>query len=720
MRYLILSFLALFIIACGTTKTNETKSMNEKKETVMMDEVAFDYPVTRKDGTVTDNYHGTIIPDPYRWLEDDHSEETMNWVQRQNAFTFEYLHRLPAREKFIERLTTLWDYEKFSTPFKEGNQYYYFKNDGLQNQPVLYSVEKLGGKERLVIDPNKFSEDGTTSLGGIHFDKDGNYMAYTISEGGSDWRTAYVMDLKTGKLLKDKIEWIKFSGLSWYKDGFFYSRYPSPKEGEALSGKNEFHKVYYHKLGTPQAKDKLILEDEANPQRNFYASTTEDERYLIISPVESTSGNALYVKDLVKDSEIVKLVDEFDSDYGVVNSDGNRLIVITNDGAPNQKLMAVDVSDLSNPKWETLIEESENSLSGASIVGNKIFANYLENASSKIKVHDMDGSYIQNLKLPAIGSTEGISGKKNDTQGFFSFTSFTFPTTIYRLDVETMKYEVFKKPEVDFDPADYVTEQKWYTSKDGTKVPMFITYKKGVKMNGDNPTLLYGYGGFNIPMTPGFNVTRIPLLENNGIYAVANIRGGGEFGKAWHKAGTKEQKQNVFDDFIAAAEYLIENDYTSSKKLAIEGGSNGGLLIGACMTQRPDLFQVAFPAVGVLDMLRYHLFTIGWAWANDYGRSDDQEAFKYLIKYSPLHNVKEIDYPATLVTTADHDDRVVPAHSFKFISELQDKHTGSDPVMIRIETSAGHGAGKPTSKRIEEAADKYAFMFYNMAQKVLY
>lgn len=701
-NYLIIAG-ALFASSCAS-----------KNESITNKIISVDYPETKKQTDTIDNYHGTEIADPYRWLEDDNADDTKAWVVDQNKVTEGYLSQIPYRGKIKDRLEKLWNYEKYSSPFKEGGKYYYFKNDGLQNQSVLYVSDDILQEGKVALDPNKFSDDGTASLGAMSFDKSGRYLAYAISEGGSDWRTAYVKDMETGKMLDDKVEWIKFSGLAWYKDGFFYSKYPTPKDGDELSAKNEYHKVYYHKLGTAQSDDVLIFETPDHAQRNCYASTTDSEDYLIISTSESTSGNGLYVADLNKSMKDIRpIVTTFDSDYSVIDSDGSKLLVITNNEAPKQKIISIDANAPQKANWKTVVAENEDALRGASIVGGRLFVNYMHNASSKINVHDLDGKFQSELKLPGIGNSGGISGKKSDELGFYSFTSFTRPSTIYALDTKSLKSEIFRQPKVDFDSDAYETVQKWFTSKDGTKVPMFITMKKGTKLDGNNPTLLYGYGGFNIPLLPSFSISRLPLLENGGIYVVANIRGGGEFGKDWHKAGTQGQKQNVFDDFIGAGEYLVENGYTSKDKLAIQGGSNGGLLVGACMTQRPDLFAVAFPAVGVLDMLRYHKFTIGWAWAGDYGRSDDPEAFDYLVKYSPLHNVKPVAYPATMVTTADHDDRVVPAHSFKFISELQDKHVGDNPVLIRIETSAGHGAGKPTSKQIEEAADILSFMLYN-------
>ena len=678
------------------------------------------YTESRMDSSVVEDYHGTEIADPFRWLEDDNSEETVDWVKRQNAVTFDYLDKIPFREELKTRLEEIWDYEKYSSPFKEGDKYYYFKNDGLQNQSVLYVTNDIKEDGEVFLDPNTFSDDGTVALSGLAFNKDGSYLAYMVSEGGSDWNTAYVMNTETGELMDDKLEWIKFSGLSWSKDGFFYSRYPAPDGGDELSAKNEFHQLFYHKIGTDQSKDRKVYEDLDNPQRNVYATATEDEKYLLITMVESTSGNEMAFIDLTQSAwKPVKVKEGFDSDLSFIDNNGDKLLFQTNIDAPKNKIIAIDAKNPKQDNWEEIVPESEDALRGVSIMGGKMWVNYIHNASSLIKVYDLDGKYISDLELPGIGTVGGVSGKKKDDTGFFTFTSFTVPSTIYALNADDMSYEIFRQPNVDFKSEDFETKQVWYTSKDGTKVPMFLTMKKGLKQDGSNPTLLYGYGGFDIPVLPGFSLTRLPLLENGGIYVVANIRGGGEFGKEWHKAGTLERKQNVFDDFIAAAEHLIAEKYTSSDKLAIEGGSNGGLLVGACMTQRPDLFAVAYPRVGVLDMLRYHEFTIGWAWASDYGRSDDPEAFKYLIEYSPLHNVDEAAYPATMVMTADHDDRVVPAHSFKFAAELQRKHNGDNPVLIRIETSAGHGAGKPTSKQIEEAADALAFMFYNMKEPYL-
>jgi prolyl oligopeptidase len=707
------TLLLLFcLISCNTDQ--KVEEVNTEFKSIEMK-----YPETRKDDVVED-YHGVKVADPYRWLEDDHSDETGDWVDRQIDVTEDYLSQVPYRDKFAERLEQLWEYERFSSPFKEGDRYYFFKNDGLQNQSVLYSKATLNGNPEVVLDPNKFSDDGTASLGGFSFSKDGSKLAYQVSEGGSDWRTVYVKDLKNDKKLDDKVNWVKFSGLSWYDNGFFYSRYPAPKEEEKLSAKNEFHQLYYHELGTKQSADKLIYEDKEHAQRNVYASTSDDEQYLFISTSESTSGNELKVINLKANGQLINLVDGFDNDYNVIDNNGSTLLVLTNKDAPNQRLIAIDASGAQSD-WKDIIPEAKEKLQSVRILNEQLFATYLKDASSMIKVFKMDGTFISNLTLPGIGTIGGPVGKRDSQEAFYSFSSYTRPSSIFALNTEDLSSKIYRSPTLNnYNADDYITKQEWFKSKDGTKVPMFITHKKGLKMDGERPTLLYGYGGFNISLTPGFNPQRVPVFENDGIYVVANIRGGGEFGKQWHKAGTLENKQNVFDDFQAAAEYLIANNYTNSEKLAIEGGSNGGLLVGASITQRPDLFKVAFPRVGVLDMLRYHKFTIGWAWAADYGKSDDPDAFEYLKAYSPLHNIKETAYPATMVMTADHDDRVVPAHSFKFAAELQDKHNGVNPVLIRIDKSAGHGAGKSTSMRIKESADMLSFMFYNMKEEIKY
>lgn len=683
--------------------------------------ITVQYPMNRQDASIKDDYHGTTVADPYRWLEDDNSEETKAWVKAQNDVTFGYLNQIPFRKDMEARLTKIYNYERFGAPSKEGNLYYFFRNDGLQNQAVLYSQASLDGEAKIVLDPNTLSKDGTVALGNTSYNKEGSLLGYTVSEAGSDWNTARVRDLKTGKDLSDEVRWIKFSGLSWYKNGFFYSRYPEPKAGDALKGKSLNHRFYYHAIGTPQSQDELIYSDDKNPNYNMYGGVTEDEAILVLSISESTSGNKLYARDQrTGKKEFTKLVDHFDNDWDVVDHDKDWLLVLTTKDAPNKKLIAIPTKPAINPNpssWITLVPETKDVLQSAQVIGGKLILQYLHNAYSQVKIYSLDGKLERELELPTIGTVSGISGKKDARQAFYSFTSFTYPATVFELDVQTGSSKIFKAPKVDFDPSAYETKQIWYTSKDGVKVPMFVTHKKGLKLNGKNPTLLYGYGGFNISLTPSFSVARLMVLENNGVYAVPNLRGGGEFGEEWHKAGTKERKQNVFNDFIAAAETLIQQGYTSKEYLAIHGGSNGGLLVGACMTQRPDLFRVAFPAVGVLDMLRYHQFTIGRAWAIDYGLSEDPEGFKYLYKYSPLHNVRKTVYPYTMVMTADHDDRVVPAHSFKFAATLQEHHQGKNPVIIRVETSAGHGAGKPTKKLIAEAADMYSFMFHSMGIK---
>ncbi len=701
----------LFLLTMGSVIM-----MNSCKEQVQLK-----YPETRKTDQV-DVYFGVEVPDPYRWLEDDNSAETAEWVKAQNELTFNYLESIPFRSKIRERLTKIWDYPRYSSPFRAGKYYFYFKNDGMQNQSVLYIQEGLDGEASVFLDPNTFSEDGTVALSGLNVSNDDRWFGYSISRAGSDWNEIRVIEIETRKELPDLVEWVKFSGISWCGDGFYYSRYDAPKSGEALSGKNEFHKVFYHKLGTPQSEDDLIYQNLDYPLRNYAVSVTEDERFLVLYESETTSGNALYVKDLSrKNAGFVQLVGNFEKDYTVLDNLGDELLVLTNYNAPRQHLMLIHPDKPQPENWKTIIPEKEEVLGNASLIGGRIVVQYMKDATSRAYLHNYDGSFISEVNLPGIGSLSGFSGKKEDNIAFYSFTSFTYPSTIFMFDVAANESKVYRASEIDFDASAYETKQIFYTSKDGTRVPMFITHKKGLVMNGKNPTLLYGYGGFNASMTPSFSVSRLILLENGGIYALANIRGGGEYGEEWHKAGTKLKKQNVFDDFIAAAEYLIEQNYTNPKKLAILGGSNGGLLVGACMIQRPDLFKVALPAVGVMDMLRFHKFTIGWAWVGDYGSSENEEEFHYLLGYSPLHTLKDgVEYPATLITTADHDDRVVPAHSFKFAARLQEAHTGKNPVLIRIETSAGHGAGKPTAKIIEEQSDTWAFVFKNLGVKPIY
>ncbi len=704
MRQLWISILAILAVACGTEHEAD-KSLNKDLK----------YPETAKVDTV-DIYFNFEIPDPYRWLEDDRSEATMAWVKAQNEVSFGYLHQLPYRDALKERLSEVFNYEREGAPTKYGDYLYYSRNDGLQNQSVWYRKKGEEGDEEVFLDPNKFKEDGTISLAGSSFTKDGSMVAYMISEGGSDWRKGIIWDAESKTQIGDTLRDIKFSGISWYgNEGFYYSSYDKPK-GSELSAKTDMHKVFYHKLGTSQSEDVLIFGGDATPRRYIGAYLTEDQKYLVISASVSTYGNELYIKDLtVPASPIVPIVDNFDNRHYVMHSEGSRLIIFTDKDAPNNRVVEVDFSNPGPDNWKDLIPEQEQVLS-ASTAGGNIFASYLVDAHTQVKQYDINGELVRDVELPGIGSVGGFGGREEEDFLYYGFTSFTTPGTIYKYDIPSGKSELYKQPQVQFNPEDYVTEQVFYTSKDGTKVPMFITHKKGLKKNGKTPTYLYAYGGFNVSLTPSFSTSRIVWLENGGIYAQPNLRGGGEYGKEWHIAGTKMKKQNVFDDFIAAAEYLIENDYTSPDYLAIAGGSNGGLLVGATMTQRPDLARVALPAVGVLDMLRYHTFTAGAGWAYDYGTSEEsQEMFEYLHQYSPVHALKPgTDYPATMITTADHDDRVVPAHSFKFAAKLQESHEGETPVIIRIETDAGHGAGTPISKTIEQEADKYAFVWYNM------
>lgn len=674
------------------------------------------YPATRK-ADVKDDYHGTVVADPYRWLEDDNSEETKAWVAAQNEVTFRYLQNIPFREKVKARLSEMWNYPRIGSPTKEGDYYYFYKNDGLQPQSVLYRQRGLNGTPEVFLDPNKLSPDGTAALGATSFSKNGKYFAYLLAQSGSDWQECYVMEVATGKRLEDKISWIKFSGISWLGDeGFYYSRYPQPDEKLKLSNQNRYHKVYYHKIGTPQEADVLVYEDTEHPLRNVGAGLTEDNRFLVLNLSEGTSGNEVWVKNLKSGQKNFSLlIPGFKTEADVIDNVGDLLLVHTNDGAPNYKVVLIDPQNPAPEKWKTIIPEQKEVLQRVSTAGGYLFCSYLKDASTKVYQYSYDGKPVREIQLPGIGTASGFGGKKEDKEIFYTYSSFNMPPAIYRLNIASGTSTLFRKTETLFRSEDYTTEQVFFTSKDGTRVPMFLTYKKNLQRNGNNPVLLYGYGGFNIAQTPGFSISNAFWLEQGGIYAVVNLRGGSEYGEAWHKAGMLENKQNVFDDFISAAEYLIAQQYTNSSKIAIRGGSNGGLLVGACMTQRPDLFKVALPAVGVMDMLRYHLFTIGWAWAVEYGRSDNPDQFKYLYKYSPLHNLKDgTAYPATLITTADHDDRVVPAHSFKFAARLQEAHRGDNPVLIRIETKAGHGAGKPTGKQIEEAADIWSFVMYNM------
>ena len=673
------------------------------------------YPETLKK-EVVDNYFDIDVIDPYRWLEDDRSKETEAWVKAENKTTFAYLNNISFRSDLKKRLEHLWNYEKISAPFKEGEFTYFYKNDGLQNQYVIYR-QKENETPEVFLNPNEFSKDGTISLGGLSFSDSGNIVAYSISEGGSDWRKIIVMDVSSKEIMEDTIIDVKFSGLSWKKnEGFFYSSYDKP-EGSELSAKTDQHKLYYHKLGTSQSEDQLVFGGTDEEKHRYVSgSVTEDGNYLFVSASVSTSGNKLFMKDLSKPkSAFVVILNHTDSDTYVMENEGSKLYLATNLNAPNKKIVTVDASNPSPENWVDFIPETEHVLSPSS-GGGYFFAEYMVDAVSKVKQYNYEGEIIYDVELPGIGSVGGFRGKKEDSVLYYSFSNYKTPSTIYSYNPSDGKSIIYKKPDVDFNPENYVSNQVFYTSKDSTKVPMIITHKKGLKLNGENPTILYGYGGFNISLTPSFSIANAVWMEQGGIYAVPNLRGGGEYGKKWHKAGTKMQKQNVFDDFIAAAEFLIENKYTSSEFLAVRGGSNGGLLVGAIMTQRPELMKVALPAVGVLDMLRYHTFTAGAGWAYDYGTAEDsKEMFEYLIGYSPVHNVKEgIEYPATLVTTGDHDDRVVPAHSFKFAAELQDKQSGNNPTLIRIETDAGHGAGTPVSKTIEQYSDIFGFTLFNM------
>lgn len=692
------------LTACGGDKNPDQAESENSSAT------SFNYPTTQM-GDVSDTYFGKTVKDPYRWLEEENAQETKNWVDAQIEATFSYLDKLPQRDSLASRMRSLWNYEKRSAPFKEAGKYFYYCNDGLQNQNVLYVQDDLNPKTeaKVFIDPNTFSKDGTVSMAGLSFSKDGKYAAYGIADGGSDWRTYLIKEVASGKTLSDSVKWVKFSGASWYKDGFFYSRYADAGE-DKLSQKNEFHQVFYHKVGTSQSEDQLIFADRSNPKRNFYAATTEDERYIVISASESTSGNALFVKELAKDDKFTAIVKGFDNDYSVIDNTGSKLLVRTNYKAPNYRLVEIDVKNPKESNWKEIIPTSEQVLEGVSLVDNKIIARYIKDGYNQAKVFDMNGKQLGELKLPEMGTIGSIAGKRKEDWAFLTLSSFLRPSSIYKINLDDFSLTPYWQPKLQYDPADYETKQVFYKSKDGTKVPMFLSYKKGMDLKAKNPTLLYGYGGFNISVKPRFSISNFVFMEQGGIYASANIRGGGEYGEAWHKAGTKMQKQNVFDDFIAAAEYLIAENYTSEQQLAIEGRSNGGLLIGACMTQRPDLYAVALPRVGVLDMLRYHKFTIGWAWATDYGTSaDSKEQFEYLLNYSPVHNADSAAYPATLIMTADHDDRVVPAHSFKFAAALQANNVGQNPTLIRIDKRAGHGAGKATDMVISEEADKLAF-----------
>lgn len=674
------------------------------------------YPETKNVDSV-DVYFGTKVSDPYRWLEDDNSQETAEWVKAENEITNQYFSKIPFREQLKKQFLKIWDYPAESAPFraKKGNKYFFYKNNGLQNQSVLYYKNGINGNPIELLNPNELSENGTLALSGIYLSEDAKYLGYSLSNAGSDWNELFIKDIDSGKDLADHIKWVKFSGMSWYKDGFYYSRYPEPQKENELSGENTNNKVYYHKIGTAQENDILIYENINEPEISYYTEISNSKKYLIFNASKSTSGNALFIKEINGNDEI-QIAKNFDKDYSVVFDEENYLYVYTNYNAPKYKIVKIDINNPLPDKWIDIIPEREEVLKSAFFVSNKILTTYLKDARSEAKIFDSNGNFLYNIDNNDIGSILGFGGYKNDSVIYYSFASFTNPGTIYEYDVENNKSTIHKKSEFKINPDEFETKQVFYNSKDGSKIPMFIIHKKGIVLDGNNPTILYGYGGFNISLTPSFSISRTLWLEEGGVYVIANIRGGGEYGEEWHKAGTTMQKQNVFDDFIAAAEYLIKENYTNPKRLACNGGSNGGLLVAAVINQRPDLFAVAIPQVGVLDMLRYHKFTIGRYWATDYGTSEDsKEMFEYLYKYSPIHNIKEgIKYPAIMITTGDHDDRVVPAHSFKYAATLQEKYKGKNPILIRIETEAGHGAGKPTMKTIEEISDFYAFVFYNM------
>ena len=674
------------------------------------------YPKADKDGTV-DNYFGTEVADPYRWLEDDTSAKTSAWVEAENKITNAYLSKIPFRQKLLKRLTEVANYEKLSAPRKHHGRWYFYKNDGLQNQYVMYVMDQLGGTPRIFLDPNKLSTDGTVALQGVYFSNNGKYAAYTISRSGSDWQEFYVIDLKTGQLTTDHIEWAKFSGAAWQGDGFYYSAYDAPTQGKEFSNVNEGMKIYYHKIGTPQSDDVLFYQNPAQPKRFYTVSVNEEETMMFLYEDGAGAGNTLFVRDLRKpNSQFIQMTADMDYRYTPLYTEGEKIYLFTNYGAPRNRIMTADINRPGINDWQELIAEQQNVLNNADVINRQLILTYSQDASDHAYLYGLDGRQIREVKLPSVGSV-GFTGDEREPECFYTFTSFTVPGTIYRYDLATGESTLYAKPNVKFQQEDYTSEQVFFQSKDGTRIPMFLTYKKNVKS--PRPVYLYGYGGFNIALVPSFSANRIPFLEQGGIYAQVTLRGGSEYGEEWHLAGTKMQKQNVFDDFISAAEWLIREGYTTNEKIAIVGGSNGGLLVGACMTQRPDLFRVAIPQVGVMDMLRYHKFTIGWNWASDYGTSEDsREMFEYLRGYSPLHNLKPgTSYPATLVTTADHDDRVVPAHSFKFAATLQECHKGTNPVLIRIDTKAGHGGGKPLAKILEEQADIYSFILYNMGIK---
>lgn len=710
MDYLHLLFPAILSLCCAALAAN-------------LRQEPFSYPETRKDD-VTDDYFGTTVADPYRWLEDANAEETAQWVARQNEVTYAYLNQLPKRAELLERLTELYDYPRYSLPFREGGRTFFYRNDGLQNQAILYVQDTPDGEPRLLLDPNTLSEDGTVSLNGLSVSEDGKLLVYSLSQGGSDWQEVHLRDVETGEDREDTLQWVKFSGFSWTHDnvGFFYSRFPEPAEGAALQQANRDKKLYYHRIGTPQSEDMLIYERPDQPDWGIYSVISDDGRYLLLILTEGTDRrNRLYYKDMGEPGSpdlmapVIPLFDAFDASYSYLGHDERTFYILTDNGAPRSKVIAVDLTHPDPSQWQTLIPEDADVLRGITMLGDQFITGYLHNAYSEVRFYDLQGKLLKKLETPTLGSVGGLSCKRTDTELFYSFTSYLYPTTLYRYDAQTGKSTVFREPEIRFDPSPYETRQVFYKSKDGTKVSMFLTHRKDLKKDGSNPVYLYGYGGFGVSLTPGFDPSSLVWLEQGGVVAIANLRGGGEYGEEWHQGGTKLKKQNVFDDFIAAAEYLIAEKITRPGKIGIAGGSNGGLLVGATLNQRPDLFGAAIPSVGVMDMLRFHLFTIGWAWKADYGSSEDPEQFAAIYAYSPLHNIKPgASYPATLVTTGDHDDRVVPAHSYKYAATLQAAQAGPAPTLIRIQTKAGHGAGKPMSKILEEQADLWAFLLANL------
>ncbi len=715
-------FLVTFLLtSCDQITDIQKKIEAQTTKKPISKPIRFSVPPTLTDSSIGENYHGHLVADPFRWLENDHSPNVKTWVKKQNESTFSYLNQIPFRTNIRNRLKSIWSYESRTAPVKKGFQYYYLKEDGLQKQKILYGQETLDASAKVVLDPNDFVENGSASIATYAFNKEGNLLAFQIAENNSDWNAIYIKNLITDELLEDKIEWVQTSKIAWYKDGFFYSRYPEAEGENVMSGKNEFQQVFYHQLGTSPDKDELIFADRAFPDRTFNAMTTEDERFLVIEISDWTDGNALYFKDLEKESsDFIPVIENFKNNFQVIDNIGDKLLVLTDHNAANNRLILIHSQHPQKRYWEEILLESEDKLEKVAVLGGKIVASYIHNASSAIKIFSLQGKAETELILPSIGTIHDIEGSKNDSIAFFSFETFTHPNAIYQFNIATAQSTLYKKMNIDFDSDNYVTKQVWYKSYDGTKIPLFIIHKKGISLDGKRPTLLYAYGGFDISILPQFNLTRLNLgpmfLENDGIYAIANIRGGGEFGKTWHATGSKNKKQNTFNDFQAAAEYLIDQQYTDRDKLAIYGRSNGGLLIGACLTQRPDLYAVALPAAGILDMLRYDQFTIGRSWANEYGLSKDPSQFDYLYSYSPLHNVLPTKYPATLITTLAHDDRVVPAHSFKFAAALQTNQKGKNPVFIRVTNSSRGNNNKSLSKKIEEATDILSFSFYNMKE----